>query len=113
MYSRLPIAVGIAALQVRAISAQRLVAAWAAPNRIGLPITNVSGKAVNIAIAFDGDGLAISNSLSIERLVDQLESYAKLVDFKVVEECQTPCHEAIRQDVSARLSPLSPEPAEA
>jgi hypothetical protein len=49
----------------------------------------------------------------IERLVDQLESYAKLVDFKVVEERQTPRHEATRQDVSARLSPLSPEPAEA
>ena len=52
-------------------------------------------------------------SASIERLVDQLESYAKLVDFKVVEERQTPRHEATRQDVSARLSPLSPEPAEA
>lgn len=52
-------------------------------------------------------------SASIERLVDQLESYAKLVDFKVVEERQTPRHEATRQDVSARLSPLSREPAEA
>ena len=51
-------------------------------------------------------------SALIERLVDQLESYAKLVDFKVVEERQTPRHEATRQDVSARLSPLSPEPAE-
>lgn len=44
-------------------------------------------------------------SASIERLVDQLESYAKLVDFKVVEERQTPRHEATRQDISARLLP--------
>ena len=44
-------------------------------------------------------------SASIQRLVDQLESYAKLVDFKVVEERQTPRHEATRQDISARLLP--------
>ena len=44
-------------------------------------------------------------SASIERLVDQLESYAKLVDFKVVEERQTPRHEATRQDISAKLLP--------
>ena len=44
-------------------------------------------------------------SASIERLVDQLESYAKLVDFKVVEERQTPRHEATREDISAKLLP--------
>lgn len=53
----------------RAASAQAL-AAQVAPNRIGLTITTVSGKAVNIAIAFGGDGSAISNSLSVEVLVD-------------------------------------------
>lgn len=44
-------------------------------------------------------------SASIKRLVDQLESYAKLVDFKVVEERETPRHEATQQDISARLLP--------
>ena len=54
----------------RAMSAQALVAAKVAPNRIGLTITTVSGKAVNIAIAFGGDGQAISNSLSVDVQVD-------------------------------------------
>ena len=44
-------------------------------------------------------------SASIKRLVNQLENYAKLVDFKVVEERQTPRHEATLQDVSAQLLP--------
>ena len=44
-------------------------------------------------------------SASIKQLVDQFESYAKLVDFKVVEERQTPRHEATRQDISAKLLP--------
>ena len=44
-------------------------------------------------------------SASIERLVDQLESYAKLVDFKVLEERQTPRHEATREDISVKLLP--------
>ena len=53
----------------RAASAQAL-AAQVAPNRIGLKITTVSGKEVNIAIAFGGDGSAIGNSLSVEVKVD-------------------------------------------
>ena len=53
----------------RAASAQAL-AAQVAPNRIGLTITTVSGKEVNVAIAFGGDGSAISNSLSVEVQVD-------------------------------------------
>ena len=44
-------------------------------------------------------------SASIERLVKQLETYAKLVDHKVVEERRTPRNEAIRQDISAQLLP--------
>lgn len=54
----------------RTMSAQASVAAKVAPNRIGLTITTVSGKAVNIAIAFGGDGKAISNSLSVDVQVD-------------------------------------------
>ena len=54
----------------RAASAQALMAAQVAPNRIGLTITTASGKAVNVAISFGGDGKAISNSLSVEVQVD-------------------------------------------
>jgi len=44
-------------------------------------------------------------SASVERLVKQLETYAKLVDYKVVEERQTPRNDATRQDISAQLLP--------
>ena len=44
-------------------------------------------------------------SASVERLVKQLESYAKLVDHKVVERRETPRHEATRQDLSEKLLP--------
>ena len=44
-------------------------------------------------------------SASVERLVKQLETYAKLVDHKVVEERQTPRNQATRQDISAKLLP--------
>jgi len=42
---------------------------------------------------------------SVERLVKQLESYAKLVDHKVVEERRTPRNETTRLDISAKLLP--------
>ena len=54
----------------RAASTQGLAAAKVAPNRIGLTIATVSGKAVNIAISFGGDGKAIANSLSVDVQVE-------------------------------------------
>lgn len=44
-------------------------------------------------------------SASTERLVKQLEQYAKFVDHKVVERRETPHNEATRLDISAKLLP--------
>ena len=63
-------------------------------------ISDESSTATSFAYAKDK-----VQSASIKRLVDQFESYAKLVDFKVAEEWQTPRHEATLQDISAQLLP--------